>query len=579
MTNTIQTTIIPSHPRDEIRVAFPDATVLSAPIRTSAENIMQAAEAQGLITYDAPLIAVICNGKLRELTHILTHDSELSPVCLSNSDGGRIYRRSLVLLLVTAFHELWQERELRVDYAIPDGGFYCEPDMPLTSDEIQQLEARMQAIVADDVKIDKSTRPLKEVIELYKKRGDEDRVQLLQNREENTLNVYTLNGRSDYYYGYMVPSTRYLSLFKVIPVDEGFILQYPRKNNPTALKDINPDSKLIRVFHQMDEWLETLNVPDFGKLNTLIYEDRIQELILITEALHEQNVARISTEINVATQQGARIVLIAGPSSAGKTTFSKRLAIQLLAHGLRPFTLEMDNYFVSREHTPRDENGDYDFESLYALDLPVLNDHLNRLMKGENVQLRHFDFHTGQNQPGRTVQLSQNHIIVMEGIHGLNPDLVPEIPPDKVYRVYVSALTGLNIDRYNRVPTTDVRLLRRIVRDARHRGYTATDTLNRWQSVRRGEKRNIFPHQENANTIFNSAMPYELAALRPIVEPMLLQITDRTPAHIEAKRLMALLQWVAPLTAHQVGFIPDTSLLREFIGGSVLNDYHPGQNI
>ena len=568
-----------SQPRSEIRITFPDGQILSGPVNTSVETYMQEAIQQGIVNDDVPLIAVICNGKLRELTHILTHDSELSPIYLSHSDGGRIYRRSLILLMVTAFHELWADREIRVDYAIPDGGFYCEPSIPMTSDELAQLESHMQTIVREDQPITKKAYAVSDVIDLYKKRGYDDRIRLLETRRQETLQLYTLRDRSDYYYGYMVPSTRYLSLFKVIPVDEGFILQYPRKDQPNSLKSINPRSKLIDVFHESDEWLETLDVQDIGRLNQLVQQNSIQELILITEALHEQNVARIATEINLATQIGARIVLIAGPSSAGKTTFSKRLAIQLLAHGLRPFTLEMDNYFVNREQTPRDENGDYDFESLYALDLPMLNDHLQRLMNGEKVQLRLFDFHTGQNLPGREVQLSENHIIVMEGIHGLNPDLVPEISNDKVYRVYVSALTGLNIDRYNRVPTTDIRLLRRIVRDAQHRGYTATDTLNRWQSVRRGEKRNIFPHQENADTIFNSAMPYELAALRPKIEPLLLQITERTPAHVEARRLLAFLKWVTPLSDEQVSFIPDTSLLREFIGGSILSDYHPGQDI
>jgi uridine kinase len=269
--------------------------------------------------------------------------------------------------------------------------------------------------------------------------------------------------------------------------------------------------------------------------------------------------------------------LIAGPSSSGKTTFSKRLAIQVLAHGLRPFTLELDNYFVSREQTPKDENGEYDFEALGAINLSLFNQQLLELMAGQPVQLPRFDFVSGQSVQGRLAQLKENQIIIIEGIHGLNPALVPAIPPDKVFRVYVSALTQLNIDAHNRVPTTDVRLLRRIVRDARHRGYSATDTLKRWVSVRNGEKRNIFPYQENADVMFNSALPYELAALRPLAEPLLLQVEPNTPPHIEAKRLLSFLRWVHPLSPRQQTMIPDTSLLREFIGSSSLHEYHPGE--
>jgi uridine kinase len=298
----------------------------------------------------------------------------------------------------------------------------------------------------------------------------------------------------------------------------------------------------------------------------------------VAEALHEQNVARISTEIVERHRQGVRIVLIAGPSSSGKTTFSKRLAIQLLAHGLRPFTLEMDNYFVDRDLTPRDEKGEFDFESLHALNLALLNEHLLRLLAGERVQIPKFNFQEGKSAPHHWAQLATNQIIIMEGIHGLNPDLLSRVPEGNIYRIYVSVLSQLNMDSHNRIPTTDVRLLRRIVRDARTRGYSATDTLMRWQSVRRGEKRNIFPYQENADTMFNSALAYELAALRPFAEPLLLQVAPNTPPHIEANRLLSFLRWVEPLSLNQNSMISDTSLLREFIGGSILEDYHPSQD-
>jgi uridine kinase len=297
----------------------------------------------------------------------------------------------------------------------------------------------------------------------------------------------------------------------------------------------------------------------------------------VAEALHEQNIASTAEKIRWMHEDGVRIILIAGPSSAGKTTFAKRLAIQLLATGLRPYTIEMDNYFVDRELTPLDENGDYDFESLYALNRTMLNDHLLRLMNGEKVQLPKFSFQLGKSQLGRWAQLKEKQIVILEGIHGLNPELLPELPTGSVFRVYVSVMSQLNIDSHNRISTTDVRLLRRLVRDARSRGYNATDTLLRWQSVRRGEKRNIFPYQENADVMFNSGLAYELAALRLLAEPLLLQVTPNTPPHIEANRLLSFLRWVEPLSPEQVAMIPDTSLLREFIGGSILEAYHPSE--
>lgn len=571
--------IKPSQPRDEVRVTFPDGQVVTGPINTPIEPFLYEAQKLGILSFDSQLIAAICNGKLRELTHILTHDSTIKPICLSSSDGGRIYRRSLILLMVTALKELRDDVEINVNYAIPDGGFYCEVvnREPFTPAEIVELEDRMRQIVAEDSPITRQSVPLDTARQMFRDRGDDDRVRLLDYRHSETLTLYTLRDRSDYYYGYMVPSTRYLHLFRLLHRPDGFILQYPRKHSPTQLREISTYGKLIEVFHETDEWLEKLQVEDIGRLNQLISTDNLQELILVAEALHEQNIAQIAGEIDRAYEAGARVVLIAGPSSSGKTTFSRRLAIQLLAHGLHPFTLEMDNYFVDREYTPRDENGDYDFESLYALNLDLLNEHLNRLMQGEEVQIPSFNFFTGRSEPGHAARITPERLIIMEGIHGLNPDLVPDIPPDRIFRVYVSALTGLNIDRHNRVPTTDVRLLRRIVRDARERGYSATDTLKRWASVRRGEKRNIFPYQENADAIFNSALPYELAALRPLAEPLLLQIRDRTPPEIEARRLLAFLRWVQPMDSQQVARIPNTSLLREFIGGSILDDYHPGE--
>ncbi len=569
-------------PRQTVQITFPTGDILEGAIETSLESFLNSASALRIIDAERQVIATICNGKLRELTYVTEQDAQIIPIFRDSSDGGRIYRRSLVLLLTTAVSELWNGVHVTVNYAVPDGGFYCELEnrAPLTSNEVQQLEDKMQALVELNDPIRKQIVKLSDAIALFQQRGDHDKVRLLQFRQRDELTLYTLRERADYYYGYMVPSTGYLHLFKLIHVEGGFILQYPRQHNPNQLEEIKTFHKLSKVFHQADEWLEKMEVEDIGRLNERVLNNQTQELILVAEALHEQNIAYIASDIcRKHTELGARVVLIAGPSSSGKTSFAKRLAIQLLANGLRPFTLEMDNYFVDRKLTPRDEHGDYDFESLHALNLPLFNEHLVQLMDGQKIRLPKFDFLTGTSEPGRLAQLKDNQIIILEGIHGLNPDLVPDIPKDAIFRVYVSAMTQLNIDNHNRVPTTDVRLLRRIVRDARTRGYSASDTLARWRSVRRGEKRNIFPYQENADALFNSALVYELAALKPLATPLLLQVANNTPQHIEANRLLSFLTWVQPLPSHQQAMIPDTSLLREFIGGAILDDYHPSEPI
>ncbi|WP_228845238.1 nucleoside kinase [Phototrophicus methaneseepsis] len=570
--------IVISEPRDEVRVTFNKNLILSGPRGTILEDFVKTSEQTADTNHEAPVVAAIVDGKLRELTYPVEKDISVIPVLLDNSDGGRIYRRSLVLLMVAAADELWPGATVRVSYAVPDGGYYCEiEDRILDEDQLKQLEAHMRQIVEADEPITKRTVSIEEAQTLFKARHDHDKVRLLQYRHQDTLTMYRLRERDDYYYGYMVPSTGYLQTFSLLGANGGFILQYPHSAEPKTLQPIVTYSKLSKVFQQADEWLERLGVEDIGRLNQVVTQDRIQELILVAEALHEQNVAYIAYQIRQRHDAGTRLVLIAGPSSSGKTTFSKRLAIQLLAHGLHPFTLELDNYFVNRELTPRDEYGEYDFEALGALNLPLFNEHLIRLMNGELVQLPRFNFYNGQSEPGQEVQLRDKQIIIVEGIHGLNPNLVPAIPTERIFRIYVSALTQLNIDLHNRVSTTDVRLIRRIVRDATHRGYDATATLTRWESVRRGEKQNIFPYQENADVMFNSALTYELPALRPLAEPLLLQVTPGTPQHIEANRLLSFLRWVTPLTTLQASHIPDTSLLREFIGGSILHDYHPGK--
>jgi uridine kinase len=373
----------------------------------------------------------------------------------------------------------------------------------------------------------------------------------------------------------MAPSSGYLGYFGLYHYPPGFILRFPPRTS-LDLEPVVDYPSLINVFREYGKTLRLLDVENVGALDEAVESGRTNEIILVAEALHEQRIAQIATQIAERTRSGwgrgggVRLVLIAGPSASGKTTFSKRLAVQLLANGIRPIAVELDNYFVDRERTPRDEQGNFNFELLEALDLPLLNQQLLQLMAGEEVALPKFDFVAGVRVPGTTIQLGHDQVLIVEGIHGLNPRLTPTIPPERVHRVYASALTQLNIDHYNRVPTTDTRLLRRVVRDARTRGYSAADTILRWESVHRGEREHIFPYQENADAMFNSALVYELGVLKPFAEPLLLQIEQGKPGYIEAKRLLAFLAWFEPIPTDP---IPDNSILREFVGGSNLEKF------
>lgn len=567
----------PAEPRQEILVTFQDGTILGAPRGTSLEAYMQVWHAQ--TGGERPLVALV-DGQLRELTIPVERDLTVKTLPMSSSDGARIYRRSLAFLLTTAADELFGCK-IVVHHALPTGAFYCHPiGRPNFSQaELDRLAAHMRAIVAADDPIRRKRVPLAEALALFKQRGDDDKLRLMEVRDKDYLVLYTLRGNSDYFFGYMVPSTGYLDIFelRLYPPD-GFLIMYPRRESPGVIRPYEPSDKIAGVFERAAKWLELLGVEDVGQLNQALYNGRARELILVAEALHDQHIVQIASTIAERHAAGVRLVLIAGPSSSGKTTFSKRLAVALLAHGLRPYPLAMDHYFVDRDQTPRDASGAFNFEALEALNRPLLNEQLNALMRGETIQMPHFDFIQGKSVPGKEVQISRDHVLIVEGIHGLNPALLPDVSPDSVYRIYVSALTQLNIDRHNRVPTTDVRILRRMVRDAATRGYSAQQTLERWSSVRRGEKEYIFPYQENADAMFNSALVYELAALRPAAEPLLLQIGPESAHHTEAKRLLSFLRWVWPMKPDQIEYIPDSSLLREFIGGSILETFMPGES-
>jgi uridine kinase len=498
-------------------------------------------------------------------------DSRVAPVTMQEADGMRIYRRSLIFLLDTVFDQMFSEAVLHVDYSIASGGYYCRVvgRQPLSKDELEKLEELMRSMVEEDLPFKREEIPLSKAIEYFSQESEQDKVRLLSHRNKNYLTMYELDGHYDYHHGYMVPSTSYLQWFSLESMEDGFTLRFPKQNEPTNLTVFKHYPKLLSTFRQYRKWLSLLGISSVGSLNDAIKKEKIHEVVLVSEALHEQRITEIASIVH-SKRDKIRVVIVAGPSASGKTTFSKRLSIQLLAHGIAPFPLEMDKYFIDREKTPRDENGELDFESILAIDRDRLSKDLQDLIAGEKVQLPSFDFISGKSMPGEIVQLNSNEIIILEGIHGLNPELISNFPPQMTFRIYVSALTQLNLDRHNRISTTDNRLLRRIVRDDRERGYSAFDTIQRWESVRNGERNHIFPYQEFADVMFNSALSYEMSALRQLAEPILRQVPFGTPEYIEAKRLLAILGWFLPLNTE---LIPDNSILREFIGNSILKGF------
>ncbi|MBN1642547.1 MAG: nucleoside kinase [Anaerolineae bacterium] len=553
-------------PRDTVQVRLDDGRILEGPVHAPLEAFVTAIwEADA-----APVVAALVDGELRELTYPVRKDVDVRLLSNATSDGKRIYQRSLTLLMLAAVHELYPEARIRIEHAVTMTGLLCEVQgrPPFTPQELVRIQAHMQEIVDQDQAIVKRRVPLAEAKAIFGADGYEDKVRLLDYRDRDYLVLYSLCGVDNYFYGYMVPSTRYLPYFDLVPHPLGFVLRAPRRGAPVELPSTRESPKLDLVFQQYGEWLHKLHIADVSALNDAVASGRIREVILVSEALHEQQVVEIAARI-AARRDEVRLVLVAGPSCSGKTTFSRRLAIQLMVRGLQPAPLEMDNYFVDRDHTPRDENGELDFEHLGALDLELLNANLLDLMAGREVRLPSYDFRSGTRQEGETLRIGPQHVIIAEGIHGMNPDLVRDIPPQRIYRIYISALTQLNIDCHNRVSTTDSRLLRRILRDAQYRGYSAAQTIDRWESVHRGEVRWIFPYQENADAMINSALAYELAVIKPLVEPYLRHTQPGTLAYVESKRLLSFLQWISPCTPD---LVPDNSLLREFIGGSILRD-------
>lgn len=565
------TEIKPAVRRTIIQARFVDGSVYEGPIGTAVETFV--VEAKPI--EKGRVVAALINGKLRELSEPMEYDADIIPVTTADSDGTRIYRRSLTFLMVVAAAEIFPGRIITVHHSMPFGGYYCERDdeQQLTDKELALLKSRMCELVDADLPIRKVRVPLDEALHLFRAQGDIEKAELFARRRKDYLTLYELNGVRDYFHGHMVPSTSYLDVFDLRHYKDGFIMQFPRRHWPGVLQSFEDEPRLAQVFGDYQEWLDIIGVAGVAALNEKIAGGRARDVILIAEALHRRQISFIAADI--ARRSDIKIILISGPTSAGKTTFSKRLSIQLLASSIFPVTIGMDNYFVNREDTPRDEHGDYDYEALEALDLPLFRRDIGRLLRGETIIRPHYNFHTGQREWGDELTIGKENIIVIEGIHGLNPRLVENIPAESVYRIFISALTQINLDRHNRVPTTDTRMLRRIVRDAATRGYTAADTISRWHSVRRGEKRHIFPHQHNADIFFNSALVYELSVLNKLAQPLLLQVDPGSRERIEANRLLAFLQWFDPISPNELSVISGDSILREFIGGSVLEEFDP----
>lgn len=534
-------------------------------VGTTFEQIAQEYQGQ----FNNTIALVTENGKIRELHKKVSKDAEVKFITLSDTIGHKTYERSAIMLFVKAVHDIMgKDVRIKVEFSIGKG-VYCaiQGEKKLDDESVKQINRRMNDLVAANIPITKQPYPISEAVALFRKQGMKDKVNLFKYRRSSYINVYELDGYFDYFYGYMLPSTGYIKYFQVFPYESGVLLLLPDKSCPTQLELFEPREKLFATLEAANSWGEDLGIGTVGDLNNRICEGRLSDVILVQEALQERRIAEIANEI--VARGGIKFVMIAGPSSSGKTSFSHRLSIQLQTHGLKPHPIAVDDYFVEREKTPRDANGDYNFECLEAIDLEQFNQDMCRLLEGEEVELPKFNFKTGHREyNGNVKKLGPEDILVIEGIHGLNDKMSYALPSESKFKIYISALTSLNVDGHNRIPTTDGRLLRRMVRDARTRGASATRTLQMWPSVRRGEEENIFPYQESADVMFNSALIYELALLKPYAEPLLYSVKPNEPEYYEAQRLLKFLGYFLSIPGDS---IPNNSLVREFSGGSCFN--------
>lgn len=513
-----------------------------------------------------PILGALVNNKLRELSFEVYKPKTIRFIDFSHPIGYRMYVRSTAFVLYAALREINTDAILKIDHSVSKG-WYAEINGeggPVTDELLNRIRLKMNEIIEADIPFTRKELPTPEAVKLFRENGHTEKANLFETRQEMYTSVYGLGNHMNYFYGYLVPSTGYITEFDIQKYFRGFLIRVPERENFEIKPKVALQPKLFKVFREHKKWINILDVNYVGSLNKATRQRRDTDLIKISEALHEKRIARIADKI-YKSREKVRVILISGPSSSGKTTFSKRLSIQLMVLGLRPVQISLDNYFVDRELTPRDENGEYNFETLQAIDITLFNENLNDLLQGKDVLLPRFDFTTGKRNNGERLKISSDQVLIVEGIHGLNPGLTPSIRPQCKFGIFVSALTQISIDAHNPIPSTDNRLIRRMVRDYRFRNYTALDTLRRWESVRHGEEQYIFPFQENADVMFNSALLYELAVLKTYAEPLLKTIPENETEYAEALRLMKFLSYFQPVSARE---IPPTSILREFLGGS-----------
>lgn len=517
--------------------------------------------------YEHAIILAKVNGRLEELSDKEITDQQVEFITIGSNIGNETYRRSVILLMLQAIYKVAPKDSVKrvgVQYSISKG-FYCDiaGDIACTEEFLAKVKAQMLMDVESDFPITKKTIKTSEALELFRKYKMMDKTKLFQYRIGSYVNIYDLDGFQDYFYGYMAPSTGILKYFDLFAYSDGFVLQLPVRSAPEEVPEFKPQDKVFSVLKEATEWADMLQLSTVGDLNEHITNGDMESLVLVQEALQEQKIVELVNEIQ--KRKGVKFIMIAGPSSSGKTTFSHRLSIQLRANGYKPHPIGVDDYFVEREQTPKDENGEYNFEDIHAIDIELFNHHMHELLEGKEVHMPTFNFKSGRKEyRGNTLQLGEEDILVIEGIHCLNDELSYSLPVESKFKIYISALTQLNVDEHNRVSTTDGRLIRRMVRDYRTRGASAKQTLSMWESVRKGEEKNIFPFQEEADAMFNSAMAYELAVLKPYVEPLLFSIKPEEPEYQEAKRLLKFLDY---FLTYSSDMIPIDSILREFVGG------------
>ncbi|MCY1721651.1 nucleoside kinase [Prolixibacteraceae bacterium Z1-6] len=513
------------------------------------------------------ICGAIVNHKVKELSFCVVKPKHIEFIDVSHPDGVRMYIRSLIFVLYAAVKEVFPHVSLKVQNGISNG-YFCELpglEREISASDIFSIKQEMKALIDANIPFVKKGIVTSAVIDLLVKQGLDDKAQLFEQQGHLYTHLYFLNDWGDFFYGSLLPSTGYITNFGLVPYFDGLLLQIPRRKHFKQLRKIELHPKLFGVFQEQKDWAEILNVSTVGGLNDFTLQGKSGDIIKISEALHEKKIAEIANQIS-ARNGNVKVVLVAGPSASGKTTFSKRLGVQLAVNGMRPYQISLDDYFVDREHTPKDEQGEFDFEALEAIDIDFFNKQLIELFAGKEVRLPKFDFHSGRREPnGATLKLGEGDILIVEGIHGMNPGLLTEVHNGNTFKIFISALTQISVDEHTHISTADNRLLRRMIRDFNYRGYRAADTIKRWPSVRKGEEKNIFPYQENADIMFNSATIYELAVLKKYAEPILKMVLENQPEYIESTRLLEFLSYFKPISDLE---IPPTSLLREFLGGS-----------